>query len=212
MKFKNTFKILSVIICVLLVISASALTSFADEATEALPEVLSGEGEANTDNTAAESIFETLYSELLSHSDKILSALAFVGSLIIAFTYKKGLLPTVKSSLTALIGGVKSLTDENEKGLTKIEESTEKMLSRLEGAEERLTALYEALSEIEELLRENEKNQKNAKDTKNILYSQVDMLYEIFMSSSLPEYKKDSVGKRINEMKKALCDEDCIDA
>ena len=37
-----------------------------------------------------------------------------------------------------------------------------------------------------------------------ILNSQIELLYEIFMSSSLPTYQKDAVGARFAEMKRAL--------
>jgi hypothetical protein len=33
---------------------------------------------------------------------------------------------------------------------------------------------------------------------------QVEMLYDSFISSALPEYQKEAVGMRINEMKKLL--------
>ena len=36
---------------------------------------------------------------------------------------------------------------------------------------------------------------------KIILSAQIDMLYDIFMTSSLPQYQKDAVSKRIGEMK-----------
>ncbi len=214
---KRNIKLLSAILLILTfaLFSAIPFTVFADEtapedgviSTEEVTDGPHPDAEVSVPTEEPETednIFEAIYGELLKNSDKILSALAFIGSVIIAFTYKKGLIPAVKNSLSHIIGGVKTLTEENEKGLTKIEESTEKMLARLEDTEEKLTALYSSLSEVEYLLAENEKKQKSAQDTRNILYSQVDMLYEIFMTSSLPEYKKDSVGKKISEMKKTL--------
>jgi hypothetical protein len=42
------------------------------------------------------------------------------------------------------------------------------------------------------------------------LLAEIDMLYEIFINSSLPQYSKDTVSERIVKMKKSLChgDED----
>ena len=34
--------------------------------------------------------------------------------------------------------------------------------------------------------------------------AQIDMLYDVFMSSALPQYQKDAVGERIAKMKEAL--------
>ena len=36
---------------------------------------------------------------------------------------------------------------------------------------------------------------------KALMSAQIDMLYDIFMTSSLPQYQKDAVNKRISEMK-----------
>ena len=36
--------------------------------------------------------------------------------------------------------------------------------------------------------------------------AQIDMLYEIFMSSALPQYAKDRVGEKVAEMKAQLTD------
>ena len=36
------------------------------------------------------------------------------------------------------------------------------------------------------------------------MLSQIDMLYEIFMQSGLPQYSKDALGERMAKMKKTL--------
>ena len=36
------------------------------------------------------------------------------------------------------------------------------------------------------------------------MQNQIDMLYEVFISSSLPLYQKEAVGERIAEMKRIL--------
>ena len=37
-----------------------------------------------------------------------------------------------------------------------------------------------------------------------IMSTQIDLLHDIFMSSSLPYYRKEEVGERVAEMKRAL--------
>ena len=37
-----------------------------------------------------------------------------------------------------------------------------------------------------------------------VVDTQIDMLYDIFMSSALPQYQKDAVGERIAKMKGAI--------
>ena len=39
---------------------------------------------------------------------------------------------------------------------------------------------------------------------RTILLGQVDMLYAIFMSSALPQYQKDEIGIKIQEMREEL--------
>ena len=36
---------------------------------------------------------------------------------------------------------------------------------------------------------------------KALMSAQIDMLYDIFMTSSLPQYQKDAVNQRVKEMK-----------
>jgi hypothetical protein len=53
-------------------------------------------------------------------------------------------------------------------------------------------------------------DQKNENEIfKELLRGQVDMLYDIFLSSSLPQFEKDRVGKRVEEMKQALEQKTC---
>ena len=49
---------------------------------------------------------------------------------------------------------------------------------------------------------------KGSEDTRVILSAQVDMLYDIFMTSALPQYQKDAVGERIAAMRGALLKND----
>ena len=46
------------------------------------------------------------------------------------------------------------------------------------------------------------KNEQNV--TNSVLYAEIDMLYEIFMAASLPQYLKDNVGEKVRVMKAKL--------
>lgn len=157
-----------------------------------------------TDGEEAEAnIFETVYTEALKHSDKILSALAFSASLILAVVYKKGLLPLIKGALSALTSSVDSLKEETESASLAAKRSIEDSSARLESSQMLLKSLTERLEAIEKELSANDEESMR-RDIKRVMSAQVDMLYEIFMSSSLPAYQKESVGEKISEMKKSL--------
>ncbi|MBE6644636.1 MAG: hypothetical protein E7612_04560 [Ruminococcaceae bacterium] len=181
-----------------------SLTAFASEAEES--KIVSGGALAENEALPTESVtaFEEIYDLVLRHSDKILSALAFVSSLILAFIYRRGVLPLIKGGLQAIGAAVDKLKAETEKASEVSESSIIAAKSKLEETEESMAALTEKLSTLEKelsLLREEAK----LCDVKPVLESQTELLYEIFMSSSIPAYLKESVGERVAAMKKQLC-------
>jgi hypothetical protein len=79
--------------------------------------------EAEADNSAhapvddavsdeKESFFKSLFEAFEDNLSQILSALAFIGSLIIMLCYKRGLVPLVKDALAAIGAGVKKLGEK----------------------------------------------------------------------------------------------------
>ena len=167
------------------------------------------EGNMTADETAEDentekSAFSIAYDELVANADKILSALAFIGSLILAFSYKKGLFPIVKGTLTKLTSVVGEIGERADSIAQNGEENAKLISERLKKTEEMISHFGESISAVEKELESAKENQKNEENFRIILRAQVDMLYEIFMSSSLPQYSKDAVGEKISAMKAAL--------
>ena len=183
-------KTITVILTLTLLFSIFALSAFADS------EVVEGVGEEN--------IFETTYKILLENSDKILSALAFLASLLLALFYKKGLLPILKGSISKLNSTVSSMKEDNEKILLVSHEDTLSAKKSFEEAENLFLALKNRLESLEETLKASAEEKEERKKFKTVLNAQIDMLYEVFMSSSLPAYLKESIGERISEMKREI--------
>ena len=200
MKRQHTLKIICVMLLCIALFGILCI-SCAAESTETLPEQI-------TETEEFSNIFDTIYSELEKNADKLLSALAFVGSVIIALTYKRGLMPTLKNSLGALINSVNNMKEENDRGISTLDTTAKNISEKLESTEHSLTELAKSLEKIETALAESATNMAKAHDLRKILSSQVDMLYEIFMTSSLPQYKKDEVGEKISEMRKSLTPEE----
>ena len=150
------------------------------------------------------SFFDELFNSFMEHSEKILGALTLIGSLILAFAYKRGFLPLVKSSLTALIDTVSKIKDnaaENDLIHKEFQGAISERLSTAETSLIKLTehidSLTDSLGSAEAVMTENEK-------LKIIMRAQVDMLFDVFMCSSLPEFQKERIAERIKEMKEAL--------
>lgn len=191
-------KFLCVSLIILTLISIFSISCFA--ASDSIPDVYTDE----ENEVGDENFFEVLYKELLKHSEMLLSALAFLGSLFVVFAYKKGLIPIIKASLGALGTAVSRLKDESERVTAEAGAAILSASEKLSAAEAVINALGERLENIEHQLDTANGKQLKSENIYAIISAQIDMLYEVFMSSSLPAYQKESVGERIAEMKRSL--------
>jgi hypothetical protein len=162
------------------------------------------QGPSDDNGEERESAFALCFDYLSRYAGEIFSALAFISSILIVFLYKKGLIPIVNKSLRAIGGAVSSMKNAVEKNgtdskelstrLTEILDTTgnaiDRLTDNLELAGERLSALEESANDKEKLML--------------VLEGQCDLLYDVFMSSSLPQYKKDEIGERVKRMREAI--------
>ncbi len=161
-----------------------------------------GNGDGVTDESGnGENIFDSLYTAVTDNLDKILSSFAFIGSLLIAFTYKKGLLPAVNQSLSAIGGVVGNIKEQTEKGISSASENSEKITNELTNTQNLLNSIKERLESLETELNSASKTASEIDKFKSVLTAQTDMMYEIFMTSSLPQFQKDSIAGHIREIR-----------
>ena len=168
------------------------------------------EGESVSAEEQEQSPLSKIYDEISAYTSEILAALTLVGSVTLAFAYKKGLLPLMEKSLITIgnaVTGIMENTEKNTVANTAMGESIEKQLLH---ASEAVTALSKRIGELDNDLRhslEGEESQRlEAKELRLVIGAQIDMLYDIFMSSALPQYQKDAVGERIAKMKEAIAE------
>lgn len=154
--------------------------------------------------SAEESFFGLVFEEIKANSENILSALAFAASLLVAFTYKKGLLPNLKSGIERLSDAVSKLRDASKEQSENSSLALGTAGEHLENAKNALEAILERLSRLENELSYAKETRSEREEFKLILLSQTDMLYDIFMNSSLPQYQKDIVGEKIAAMKESI--------
>ncbi|MBQ7333533.1 MAG: hypothetical protein IJW38_04205 [Clostridia bacterium] len=186
---KKKTKILITLLISLTLIAAFAISAFASEAAP---------------DASEENAFNELYGFILENADKIFSLLAFLGAIILSFAYKKGLFPFVKKALATLSGAVSSIKEEAEKSSVGTKEFTEEIKTKLALSENILKGFEEKLSGLEEKLTEAALLNDKTEEFRSVMLAEVEMIYNIFVSSSLPQYQKDKVGEAYLKMKKML--------
>ena len=155
-----------------------------------------------TDGTASleyENPADEVYAQILSHSSEIFSALSFIGSLVIMIVYKKAVTPSI-GRILSLLGKAEKESAERRDTFDVTSATLCSIASFSEGT---LSLIEERMKELEAHLASLSNKQRDDA-LSELLSAQVDMLYEIFMSATLPQYEKDRVGERIAEMKRSL--------
>ena len=175
---------------------------------ESVTEDATSEGveiESNNDEVTDEvQIFDEIYQEILKNADKIFAALAFVGTMLVSFAYKKGLIPLLKGAISALAGSVEKI---KENGTELIKHTDNRFSSLCEDMHELVTKnayLEKSVSNIDNRLDALDAVTEQYSSMKVIITSQIDMLYAIFMASAMPQYQKEEVCEKIKSMKEEL--------
>lgn len=199
---KNKHKYITAIVLVLL--SLSLFTVCASAEVETVVE--SGvQGEEN--------LFSRIYAELTRYTGEIFCALTFVGSVVLAFAYKKGLLPLIEKSLLAIstaVGRIKESTKESADKTTALASDIDERLTKTSETVERLAKRVGELdASLGDSLNDEREARLEARELRTVIDAQIDMLYAIFMSSALPQYQKDEVGERVAKMKEAIRENAC---
>lgn len=197
---KKTLKVFITISLAIALFLTPAIAAYAAEAESA-------EGMDNLQEVD-ENLFSRLFDEISSYATEIFCALTLVGSLILAYAYKKGLLPLVEKALLSISNAVTKIKEKTESGEIAARNLGTELNEKLNDTKDVILTLHERIKEMNDaLLVVKEKETSKEKSNKNlalIVSAQVDMLYEIFMSSALPQYQKDAVGERVLKMKEAL--------
>lgn len=198
MKRKNnkfTKIIISLTLSVMLLLACGAVAFASEEAAES--EVITEEG-------GKENVFAEIYSVAEANADKIFSALAFIGTLIVGAMYKSGLLPLLSDALGKLKGTLDGIKSENERYESIASAKISDIGTSIKGIEESIERTNAEIARIESELSTYEAALAERESMKIILTSQIDMLYSIFMSSGLPQFEKEEIGNKISKMREEL--------
>ena len=158
-----------------------------------------GESEAAEGNGFAE-----LYTLIGEHIGEVFAFLACAFSGILMLCYKKGILPLIKGGLTALSGGVSALSEEAKRQSEGSAEASVILAEGLARAQDVLEKMSGSLSTMEQRLSHAEAIGKENELIRTVLTEEVNMLYEVFMAATLPEYQKERISRAVNEMRERL--------
>ena len=188
---------------IVLIISLAVMLSLLTTGASAYYEE-SSETATATESENYENPFEELYLMLGEHASEIFSALSFVGSLIIVLVYKNGFLPSAHRAISAIKKTSDTTGGEAKRQRELIEGASLAIENALEAARSTLGKLGEDISALNEKLALIAEERGGVDDVKTVLSAELDMLYDLFMSASLPQYEKERVGERMALMKKGL--------
>ena len=151
---------------------------------------------------------KTVTEYVRQYTSEIFCSLTFIGSLITAFLYKKGLLPTLSEGINkicsiAVRSGEKATDIQNE-SKESINQFMKNVVPILEKAG--------ALTEYAEILRQESQAMQNEIERERaerdalskIIEGQTDLLYGVFMSASLPEYQKEQLSRKYDYIKSVI--------
>lgn len=191
---------ISLIALITLTLSAS-VTAFAESDAE---EFETPEAESNSIDNESSNPFSEIYGLVLKNSDKLFSLLAFLSSLLIVFAYKKGLIPIINTGLSAIKKSSDSFESKASESLVKTEESLKFLTDKFASCINSIEGISKYVDELSEKLELMEAENGDRETLTTVMLSQVDMLYEIFMNSALPQYSKDALGEKFAQMKKSI--------
>lgn len=148
--------------------------------------------------------FEEIYNLAVDNISEILSLAAFIGSLICATIYKSGLMPLMENGLKSLKNTTVKIKEATDKAESESKESMNAMTQRMEALEDSVEDMCRSFLSLSDSLSgyKNQLSQQKRLDT--ILEGELDMLYDIFMTSALPEYEKARVGERMTKLREVL--------
>lgn len=209
---KKFFTVLAVSLLIVGALSVGTLAAFEIDTSHY---EMSAESEATADADIAVALaestkvnfFEKLYDAVTDYISEILCVLAFGGSFLIAVLYKKGLLPLLKGALGAINSAVGRIKDATESSAIADTEKTAKITEALDRAQSLIEAQTRSLEDVEKRLDALSQDKSEREKMKLILECEVELLYDIFMSSALPEYQKDAVAKRLKAISSLVKEE-----
>lgn len=199
---------LSVCLCLFSVLALASEPTASEESVSTDDALADTTEDADTPSENAEktdgTFLNTLYSAYEENKSELFSLASAVVSLVLVFVYQKGLFPTVKGGLTLIEGQVKALRevsrDSNEQTQRAADESRALALEMAQSAK----TMQVVLESIAARAEGEQTKKETLKRLEDCLLWQAELLGEVFLHSSLPEYQKERVSHVLERVKTTL--------
>ena len=170
------------------------------------------ENDKGGESAEEKNFFTSLFDAYEENKSELFSALSALISLCLVFVYQKGLVPVLKSGITLIEGQVKGLREVSTTAKENNERASVEALAlaeKMQGASEEMREMTRTL-----LMREGEsaaRDEEFRKMRQCILW-QANLLGEVFLASSLPEFSKERVGRVVSQIETMLEEKESADA
>ena len=205
-KFLST-TVFCLILTLALILPAAAAEAPTEEIvlTESIQlESIEEAAELDTEQSREENPFFALYDTLSSHLPELFSALSLAGACIIAFCYKRGLLPLLKDGLGAIGSAALDCGKKAEAFSSESKDICEKVNNYVQSITSYVEKIEQALLVLDEKISSFGDQKAESAILHELMLGQVEMLQEIFLVSSLPQFEKDRICKRVEGMRNEL--------
>ena len=153
-------------------------------------------------------ISEMMLDYVRGYTSEIFCSLTFLGSLITAFLYKKGLLPTLSEGINRIYSAAVKSGENASELQKKSDERLEKFLSTTLPLIEKAGALTEYAESLRQdsLAMQDELQREKAERAalSEVLAGQTELLYGVFMSANIPEFQKEQLAEKYNRIQAVI--------
>ena len=206
-------KYIIAIIAVILLLCLCTYTVYAEEPLTTEGEIVEQTSSVDTaaeDELAAEKVpfSEQIIEYIKPYLAEIVSALTFLGTIILAFLYKKGLLPTISAVFAKICDYISGLKSNIEKQIGEFNTAAAPVFEQMQKVIDYSAEMKKAFEEMSERLDKSEEEKEqltialNASREANMLTAK--LLSEVFTCTNLPQYMKDKLVAYYEESKKLI--------
>ena len=162
------------------------------------------DGGENGDTGVGGNPFDKLYATVESHAAEILGVLTFITSLILTYAYRRSLMPLIRATLKNLGDGVATIKECTKGESERRDKESGEIIKKIESTDKSLLDLARGVDALSKELYEYRLDKEEREKIKSILSLEIDMLYNVFMNSSLPEYQKEDMCRHVTQMREAI--------
>lgn len=154
--------------------------------------------------TEEEGFFLLFYERLCENLPEVFSALSFFSACILALCYKKGLLPILRDGIGAIGSATKDWGKTVEKYAQEREDFCKNANDSIQFIQSFAKEIENSVQKIEQKLSAVSEQKEEGERLRLLMEGQVELLCDVFLSSSLPQFEKERVCNRVEQMKRAL--------